>query len=93
MLLQILYKNIGYKHRILTKQRVKRVDLRTDGVRVHTEEGSTFTGDMVVGADGVHSVIRKEMWRIGKEVSPGYFPDNETSRWSCHPPNCLVLTT
>jgi hypothetical protein len=39
-----------------------------------------YEGDIVVGADGIHSAVRDEMWRLGKEQSPGYFPEDENSR-------------
>ncbi|KAI6762288.1 hypothetical protein HG531_002841 [Fusarium graminearum] len=80
MLLQVLHNNIKHKDRILPNKRVTRVDLINGGARVHTKDGDTFDGDIVVGADGIHSKIRDEMWRIGKEQSPGYFPQDETSR-------------
>ncbi|KAF4126264.1 2-polyprenyl-6-methoxyphenol hydroxylase [Geosmithia morbida] len=71
MLLQILYGNIKHKDRILTDKRVSHVDLMQNGVRARTEDGSIYEGDIIVGADGIHSVIRDEMWRLGKEQSPG----------------------
>ncbi|CAG8947879.1 unnamed protein product [Penicillium salamii] len=37
---------------------------------VRTEDGSTYTGDLVVGADGVHSITRSEMWRIASLERP-----------------------
>ncbi|KAM0363037.1 hypothetical protein ACHAPK_011296 [Fusarium culmorum] len=80
MLLQVLHNNIKHKDRILPNKRVTRVELTNGGARVHTKDGDTFDGDIVVGADGIHSKIRDEMWRIGKEQSPGYFPLDETSR-------------
>ncbi|KAL6918696.1 hypothetical protein FSST1_002722 [Fusarium sambucinum] len=80
MLLQVLYSNIKHKDRILPNKRVTRVEFIANGARVHTKDGSTFDGDIVVGADGIHSKVRDEMWRLGKEQSPGYFPVDETSR-------------
>ncbi|KAF9876991.1 FAD binding domain protein [Colletotrichum karsti] len=80
MLLHVLYDNLKHKDRILTKKRVSRIGLAKNGVQVHTEDGSLFEGDIIVGADGIHSTVRKEMWRIGKEESPGYFPPDEESR-------------
>jgi hypothetical protein len=38
---------------------------------VRCEDGSVFIGDLVVGADGVHSRTRREMQRIGNEEEPG----------------------
>ncbi|KAF4343929.1 3-hydroxybenzoate 6-hydroxylase 1 [Fusarium beomiforme] len=80
MLLQVLHNNVKHKDRILANKRVTRVELTTGGARVHTQDACTFDGDVVVGADGIHSRVRDEMWRLGKEQSPGYFPEDETSR-------------
>lgn len=33
-------------------------------IGVRTENGKFFEGDLVVGADGVHSRVRREMWRL-----------------------------
>ncbi|KAF5688574.1 hydroxylase [Fusarium denticulatum] len=80
MLLQVLYKNLKHKDRALTKKRVTRVELVEGGVQAYTQDGSVYEGDIVVGADGIHSAVRDEMWRLGKEQSPGYFPEDENSR-------------
>ncbi|RKL28325.1 hypothetical protein BFJ72_g12556 [Fusarium proliferatum] len=80
MLLQVLYKNLKHKDRVLTKKRVTRVELVEGGVQAYTQDGSVYEGDIVVGADGIHSAVRDEMWRLGKEQSPGYFPEDENSR-------------
>lgn len=79
MLLQVLYDNLKNKNRVLPKKKVTKVELVGEGVLVHTQDGAIFQGDIVVGADGIHSTVRKEMWRIGHENSPGYFPQNEES--------------
>ncbi|SCO87788.1 related to hydroxylase [Fusarium oxysporum] len=80
MLLQVLYRNLKHKDRVLTKKRVSRVELVDGGVQACTQDGSVYEGDIVVGADGIHSAVRDEMWRLGKEQSPGYFPEDENSR-------------
>lgn len=80
MLLQVLYKNLKHKDRVLTKKRVARVELVEGRVQAYTQDGSVFEGDIIVGADGIHSAVRDEMWRHGKEQSPGYFPEDENSR-------------
>ena len=47
------------------------------GVRVITKDGEEFAGDIVVGVDGVHSVIRQEMWALADKLSPGLISDKE----------------
>ncbi|KXH64083.1 FAD binding domain-containing protein [Colletotrichum salicis] len=82
MLLQVLYDNLKNKERLIPEKRVEKVEFLKEGVCVHTKDGSEFEGDIVVGADGIHSTVREEMWRIGHEQRPGYFPLDEHSRRS-----------
>jgi FAD-dependent urate hydroxylase len=44
--------------RIRCNTRAARVVSNRDGVRVDFEDGSTAEGDMLIGADGLHSVVR-----------------------------------
>lgn len=64
MLLQVLYDNIKDKSKILTNKRVVKVELDEDSVRAVTTDNSVFQGDIIIGADGIHSTIRDEMWRL-----------------------------
>ncbi|KAL6364307.1 hypothetical protein LRP88_02226 [Fusarium phalaenopsidis] len=79
MLLQVLFNNLKHKDRVLTKKRVSRLQLTEEGAQAYTQDGSMYEGDIVVGADGIHSAVRDEMWRLGKEQSPGYFSEDENS--------------
>ncbi|KXH41674.1 hypothetical protein CSAL01_09925 [Colletotrichum salicis] len=62
-LLNVLYEHLKDKNRIFLNQKVQKVENLKDGALVHTKDGSVFEGQMVVGADGVRSTIRQEMWR------------------------------
>lgn len=77
MVLQVLYDNIKDKTKVLTKKRVKDVELSDDSVTVHTIDGSSYSGDVLVGADGIHSTVRNEMWRIANKEAPGWIPSTE----------------
>ncbi|KAF9880462.1 FAD binding domain-containing protein [Colletotrichum karsti] len=87
MLLQVLYEKIQHKERVLTGKRVVHVEFDEAGVTVKTKDGSTYSGDILVGADGVRSTVRQEMWRLAADESPGAFPPNEAeslnSRTKC----------
>jgi 2-polyprenyl-6-methoxyphenol hydroxylase-like FAD-dependent oxidoreductase len=62
-LLKILFNHLPDKRKVLTSKKVTSVDNLAHGVVVHCADGSRFAGDIVAGADGVHSRIRREMWR------------------------------
>ncbi|KAK2729458.1 FAD binding domain protein [Colletotrichum kahawae] len=62
-LLCVMYKHIKEKNRFFVNKKVKRVETRENGATVYTQDGSVFQGQIVVGADGVRSTIRREMWR------------------------------
>ncbi|KAL5338173.1 FAD/NAD(P)-binding domain-containing protein [Aspergillus crustosus] len=65
------------ENRVLCGKEVERVErIRGNGgngeiVVVRTKDGGSFEGDLVVGCDGVHSRVRREMWRISAEEVPG----------------------
>ncbi|KXJ85937.1 hypothetical protein Micbo1qcDRAFT_237203 [Microdochium bolleyi] len=78
-LLRILYQNLseGGKRKILTGKKVSQIEplAGDDGVRVHVggEVAESFDVDVVVGADGINSVVRAEMWRLADESDPKIF--------------------
>lgn len=51
----------------------------TGSVLLRMKGGATIEGDILVGADGVHSTVRKEMWRLAAKEQPGYFSEDELS--------------
>ncbi|KAH0846650.1 hypothetical protein AYO21_08051 [Fonsecaea monophora] len=83
MVLRVLYENIRDKSKILTNKRVRDVEVSDDGVAVTTTDNSVYRGDILVGADGIHSQVRNEMWRIANKSSPGWIPPDEHDRVPC----------
>jgi 2-polyprenyl-6-methoxyphenol hydroxylase-like FAD-dependent oxidoreductase len=73
-LIQVLFESITDKFKVQVNQRVVKVSPIEDGVEVLTNSGLTVQGDILVGADGVHSTVRREMWRLAETLQPGYFP-------------------
>ncbi|KAK2785003.1 hypothetical protein FQN53_008054 [Emmonsiellopsis sp. PD_33] len=74
--LGILYKYVD-KGKVLTGKAVRGVELLDHCVKVTTGDGGVYTGDILVGCDGVHSIVRQEMVRLASERAPGYFPPDE----------------
>ncbi|KAG0653121.1 hypothetical protein ETB97_012949 [Aspergillus alliaceus] len=64
--LEILHTSYPNPSNIHTKHRVIRIQQLDSHAEVLTDSGQKFTGDLVVGADGVHSVTRSEIWRSGQ---------------------------
>ncbi|KAH7385692.1 FAD-binding domain-containing protein [Pyrenochaeta sp. MPI-SDFR-AT-0127] len=83
MVLKVLYDNIRDKTKVMTGKRVQTVVMTDDGVRVKTADGSSYAGDILVAADGIHSTVRDEMWKIANETSPGWIPSDEHSSVPC----------
>lgn len=81
MLMQVLYDKLESKASVHAGQKVVSVLELDNGIQVTTDKGKVFEGDILVGADGIYSTVRKEMWRI---ASPGYFPADEWSRVPCY---------
>lgn len=77
MVLKVLYDNIKDKSKVLIEKRVQDVKLSDSGVTVRTSDGSSYSGDILVGADGIHSTVRSEMWRIANIEQPGWIPADE----------------
>lgn len=77
MVLQALWNNLKKKDKVLVNKRVAQVYLEPSGVKVETSDGESFSGDILVGADGTHSKVRNEMWRLADDMEPGYIPASE----------------
>ena len=75
--LEILYNNLSDKSRVKAGKKVMSINEHEEGVRLRMEDGSTEEGDIVVGCDGAHSVVRDVMWRMASKVSPGLITAQE----------------
>lgn len=47
---------------IKLNKRVEIIEHTVNGVRVLIIDGTIEEGDIVIGADGVHSIVRSQMW-------------------------------
>ncbi|RYP61688.1 hypothetical protein DL771_010039 [Monosporascus sp. 5C6A] len=83
-LLNILYSHVREKTKLILSARIVSVSEGDHGVHVTTSDGRQFTGDILVGADGVHSIVRQEMWRLARLTAPGYFSDDEINNIKCN---------
>ncbi|RXG46730.1 hypothetical protein VDGE_01660 [Verticillium dahliae] len=73
--LRVLYENLQDKSPIQLSRRIMNVDHSgTDGVVVHCQDGTIVAGDVLVGCDGVNSLVRREMWRLSEHGKPQATP-------------------
>lgn len=84
-LLQILAAGPVQSGRVKLGHQVVNIESTPDGVTVRTSHGHVYQGDLVVGADGVHSRVRAEMWRLAT-ASQGEIFRSEYN--SSYPPHC-----
>ncbi|KAL4955526.1 hypothetical protein BDW69DRAFT_204441 [Aspergillus filifer] len=86
-LLQVLYDSYPAKENILVNRAVVEIRQMENGVLVITENGSIYQGSLVAGADGVHSRVRAEMWRMAASLDSGMITEVEkkamTAEYSC----------
>ncbi|KAF9888028.1 hypothetical protein FE257_009418 [Aspergillus nanangensis] len=75
ILLGLLYAHLGdqQKH-ILVNKKVTQVDHLPHKVIVHCADQATFEGDLIVGADGVHSTVRQQMWSYMESSASASLP-------------------
>lgn len=72
MVIEVLYKHIHQKNKVLTSKRVAKVEENADRVAVVCEDGDRFEGSIVVGADGIHSKVSEKISRAAEAQDPQY---------------------
>ncbi|KAJ5794613.1 FAD binding domain-containing protein [Penicillium paradoxum] len=58
------------KEKVLTDKKLVAIEMKPDGVIVTCEDGSTFEGSIVIGADGVYSKTRQLMRKQALQTNP-----------------------
>lgn len=73
--LEILYSHVQDKSKLHALNGIVGYEEADDGVTVTTQNGEQYHGDILVGADGIHSTVRELMGdKTGdKELREGMF--------------------
>ncbi|PHH90143.1 hypothetical protein CDD83_4425 [Cordyceps sp. RAO-2017] len=86
-LIQILYEELPDKSKVLLGRAVAGIRQSENGVEVELADGTSQRGDLVIGADGVHSIVREAMWQHADAAEPGLITDDERNimmrNWVC----------
>ncbi|EHK47137.1 uncharacterized protein TrAtP1_010212 [Trichoderma atroviride] len=90
-MLNCIYNQIGDKSRVHTQTCVATFTETEDGVEVVTDKGETFRGDLLLGADGIHSTIRKLMADKIAITNPASSKELQTGFTSTY--NCVFGTS
>ncbi|KAF4778492.1 hypothetical protein HER10_EVM0005774 [Colletotrichum scovillei] len=69
--LRKLYERLPDHSKVHEKARVQEITEESSKTRVILADGREFVGDVVVGADGVHSKVREIMWDKANAANPG----------------------
>ncbi|KAJ0419575.1 hypothetical protein BJY00DRAFT_313957 [Aspergillus carlsbadensis] len=84
-LLRALYTTLQDQSRIKTGVRVSGIDpgpTIDDPWSVTTASGDRYSADVIVGADGVHSITRAQMWKAAEIQNPSCIPKLDKSAFS-----------
>jgi len=68
--LKVLYNHVKDKSRLHHNKTLVSVEHSESIVAVKCEDGSLYKGDILIGADGVNSVVREELWRLAASEVP-----------------------
>lgn len=72
-----MYDQLKDQSKIKTSKRVLSIEHGESSVTVFCQDGSNYTGDIVIGADGIHSRTRQEMQRFAEETGPPGMMDKD----------------
>lgn len=65
--IRVLYEHLQHRDRVILGQRIVNAEQSGDKVFLHAESGRIFEADIAVGADGVHSMVRRAMAKMAME--------------------------
>ncbi|KAF2632749.1 FAD/NAD(P)-binding domain-containing protein [Macroventuria anomochaeta] len=74
-----LYDNLPDQSTVKLNKRVERIEHTETGIRVVLTDGTVEEGDIVIGADGVHSTVRSQMWDYASKFEPNTVPESDKS--------------
>lgn len=71
MVIDVLYKHIRQKDKVLTSRRVVDFEMDEHGVSAKCQDGSVHRGSILIGADGIRSTVARQMSRLSGNSKKG----------------------
>ena len=68
---EVLLNTLGEQH-LLTDAEVVQIEERNQRVRLWLRDDRSVTGDLLIGADGIHSSVREHLWGAAPQRYSGY---------------------
>ncbi|KAH9905402.1 hypothetical protein F4778DRAFT_706603 [Xylariomycetidae sp. FL2044] len=68
--LQVLYERFRRDERVHVNKKIVSADQDELRATIQTADGCQYHADLVVGADGLHSIVRSEIWRYHIAMTP-----------------------
>ncbi|KAI2643557.1 FAD/NAD(P)-binding domain-containing protein [Xylaria nigripes] len=68
--LKLMYEQVKHKEKIMVNSKIDRLEYVDGGARVTTKTGESYMGDIVIGADGIHSTMRNVLQKMSKRFDP-----------------------
>jgi 2-polyprenyl-6-methoxyphenol hydroxylase-like FAD-dependent oxidoreductase len=78
--LDVFYANIKDKSKIHLGKNVTLVEQSDSCVTVKCDDGTSYRGDILAGADGVRSKVREEMWSLASSSVPKLVEHDKNGR-------------
>ncbi|KAK3349693.1 FAD binding domain protein [Lasiosphaeria hispida] len=69
-LLQILFDGLKDKSKVLLNKNIADIKHSPGRVTAHCEDGTSYEGDILAGADGIYSKTRDMVWKFAAEQDP-----------------------
>ena len=73
----VLRRKLGEQCDIRVNKRINKIEETPQGVMVTSEDGEQTHGQLVVGCDGAHSIVRHAIWERANEYSPRLINNTE----------------
>ncbi|KAL8655266.1 MAG: hypothetical protein Q9226_003107 [Calogaya cf. arnoldii] len=76
--LQAMFESLAKKGVVKTQQRVTEIIKGKEGIKVPLADGTEKYAHILVGCDGVNSIVRQAMWDNAHRTKPGHISTEET---------------